>query len=152
MRVVLHFAIGLLFGLGLVVSGMLDPAKIQNFLDIFGTWDPSLAFVMAGAVAVAFTGYRLAWRNERPVLDHRFHLPEATAIDRRLVFGAAVFGIGWGLGGYCPGPAFTSLSLLAPGTIIFVPAMLVGMWLARNAAIATAEGNHISRAIRRIRR
>ncbi len=138
MRTVVHFAIGLIFGLGLVVSGMVDPAKVQNFLDVFGTWDPSLAFVMAGAVAVAFVGYRLAWRNARPMLDDQFHLPEATAIDRRLVFGAAVFGIGWGLGGYCPGPAFTGLSLLAPGTIVFVPAMLVGMWLARIAATATA--------------
>jgi uncharacterized protein len=128
----------LLFGLGLVISGMVDPAKVQNFLDIFGNWDPSLAFVMAGAVAVAFAGYRLAWRNARPVLDHRFYLPETTAIDLRLVFGAAVFGIGWGLGGYCPGPAFTGLGLFAPGTIVFVPAMLVGMWLARNAASATA--------------
>ena len=139
MLVVVHFAIGFLFGLGLVVSGMVNPAKVQNFLDISGTWDPSLAFVMAGAVAVAFAGYRLAWRMRRPVLDHRFHLPETTAIDRRLVFGAAVFGIGWGLGGYCPGPAFTGLSLFAPGTIIFVPAMLAGMWLARNAATATAR-------------
>jgi uncharacterized membrane protein YedE/YeeE len=137
MRVAVHFAIGLIFGLGLVVSGMVDPAKVQNFLDIFGTWDPSLAFVMAGAVAVTFAGYRLAWRKARPVLDDRFYLPEATAIERRLVLGAAVFGIGWGLGGYCPGPAFTGLSLLAPGTIVFVPAMLVGMWLGRNAATAT---------------
>jgi uncharacterized membrane protein YedE/YeeE len=137
MRVAVHFAIGLLFGLGLVVSGMVDPAKVQNFLDIFGTWDPSLAFVLAAAVAVAFAGYRLAWRNERPMLDDTFHFPETTAIDRRLVFGAAVFGIGWGLGGYCPGPAFTGLSLFAPGTTTFVPAMLVGMWLARKAAAVT---------------
>jgi uncharacterized membrane protein YedE/YeeE len=138
MRTVVHFAIGLIFGLGLVVSGMVDPAKVQNFLDVFGTWDPSLAFVMAGAVAVAFAGYRLAWRNAGPVLDDRFHLPETTAIDRSLLLGAAVFGIGWGLGGYCPGPAFTGLGLLAPGTIIFVPAMLFGMWLARIAATGTA--------------
>jgi len=137
MRTVVHFAIGLIFGLGLVVSGMVDPAKVQNFLDLFGTWDPSLAFVMGGAVAVAFAGYRLAWRNARPVLDDKFHLPETTPIDRRLLLGAAVFGIGWGLGGYCPGPAFTGLSLLAPGTIVFVPAMLVGMWLARMAASAS---------------
>jgi uncharacterized membrane protein YedE/YeeE len=139
MRIVLHFAIGLIFGLGLVVSGMVNPAKVQNFLDIFGTWDPSLAFVMAGAVVVAFAGYRLAWRQARPMLDDRFHLPETTAIDRRLVLGAAVFGIGWGLGGYCPGPALTGLSLLAPGTIVFVPAMLIGMWLARNVATAAAK-------------
>ena len=134
MRIAIHFAIGLIFGLGLVVSGMINPAKVQNFLDIFGNWDPSLAFVMAGAVVVAFAGYRLAWRNDKPMLDERFHLPPSTAIDRRLVFGAGVFGIGWGLGGYCPGPALTGLGLLAPGTLVFVPAMLAGMWLARKAA------------------
>lgn len=137
MRIALHFAIGLTFGLGLVISAMVDPAKVQNFLDIFGTWDPSLAFVMAAAVLVTFIGYRLAWRRPRPAFGERFHLPETTAIDRRLVIGAAVFGIGWGLGGYCPGPAFTGLSLLAPGTIVFVPAMFVGMWFARQAASRT---------------
>src|SRR5262245_41845970 len=96
MRIIVQFAIGLIFGLGLVISRMVDPAKIQNFPDFFGTWDPSLAFVMAGAVVVTFAGYRLAWRNTKPVLDDRFHLPEATLIDRRLLLGAAVFGIGWG--------------------------------------------------------
>jgi len=131
MRIVAHFAIGLIFGLGLVISGMVDPAKVQNFLDIFGTWDPSLAFVMAGAVAVTFAGYRLAWRHATPMLDDQFHLPRKNTIDRRLVLGAAVFGIGWGLGGYCPGPALTAVGLLATGTIVFVPAMLVGMWIAR---------------------
>ena len=136
MRSVAYFMIGLIFGLGLVVSGMIDPAKVQNFLDIFGTWDPSLAFVMAGAVIVTFVGYRFAWRNATPMLDDQFHLPRSTAIDRRLVLGAAVFGIGWGVGGYCPGPALTALGLLAPGTIVFVPAMLVGMWLARMTANA----------------
>lgn len=135
MRIALHAAIGLIFGLGLVISGMVDPAKVQNFLDIFGTWDPSLAFVMAAAVLVTFIGYRLAWHRPRPALDDRFHLPENSAIDRRLVIGAAIFGIGWGLGGYCPGPAFTGLGLLAPGTIVFVPAMLVGMWIARQAGL-----------------
>lgn len=133
MRVPLHFAIGLIFGLGLVVSGMVNPAKVQNFLDIYGSWDPSLAFVMAGAVMAAFVGYRLAWRRTKPLLDDRFHLPGATSLDRRLLLGAAIFGIGWGLGGYCPGPALTGLSLLAPGTIVFIPAMIVGMWLARQA-------------------
>lgn len=129
MRIAVHFAIGLIFGLGLVVSGMVNPAKVQNFLDIVGTWDPSLAFVMAGAVVVTFVGYRLAWRT--PMFDDQFHLPHNKLIDRPLVLGAAIFGIGWGLGGYCPGPALTSLSLIAPGTIVFVPAMLVGMWFAR---------------------
>ena len=131
MRIVAHFTIGLIFGLGLVISGMVDPAKVQNFLDIFGTWDPSLAFVMAGAVAVTFAGYRLAWSNATPMLDEQFHLPRTNTIDRRLILGAAVFGIGWGLGGYCPGPALTAVGLLATGTIVFVPAMLVGMWIAR---------------------
>ncbi|MBL8906293.1 MAG: YeeE/YedE family protein [Rhizobiales bacterium] len=137
MRIAVHAIIGLIFGLGLVVSGMVDPAKVQNFLDIFGIWDPSLAFVMAGAVLVAFAGYRLAWRNATPMLDDQFHLPKSTAIDRRLILGAAVFGTGWGLGGYCPGPALTAMGLLAPGTIAFVPAMLIGMWLARMTANAT---------------
>ena len=134
MRIVLHFAIGLIFGLGLVISGMINPAKVQNFLDIFGTWDPSLAFVMAGAVVVTFLGYRLAWRRAKPLLDDSFHLPQSQAINRRLILGATVFGIGWGLGGYCPGPALTGLGLLAPGTLVFLPAMLAGMWLARSIA------------------
>jgi hypothetical protein len=133
MRTAVHFATGVIFGLGLVVSGMVNPVKVQNFLDIFGIWDPSLALVMAAAVVVTFAGYRLAWRNPKPLLDDRFHLPQANDIDRRLILGAAVFGVGWGLGGYCPGPALTGLSLLAPGTLAFVPAMLLGMWLARRA-------------------
>jgi len=146
MRIVVHAIIGLIFGLGLVVSGMIDPAKVQNFLDIFGTWDPSLAFVMAGAVIVAFMGYRLAWRNAAPMLDDRFHLPKSTAVDRRLVLGAGIFGVGWGLGGYCPGPALTAVGLLAPGTIVFVPAMLVGMWLARMASNATQSASIASKS------
>ena len=125
---------GLLFGLGLVVSGMADPAKVLNFLDVAGTFDPSLAFVMAGAVAVTFAGYRLALRREKPVFDSTFHLPAATRIDARLLGGAALFGLGWGLAGFCPGPALTSLTLAAPGTLVFVPAMLAGMALARLAA------------------
>ncbi|MFO0990454.1 MAG: YeeE/YedE family protein [Hyphomicrobiales bacterium] len=137
MRTAVHFAIGLIFGLGLVVSGMVDPTKVQNFLDLFGSWDPSLAFVLVGAVVVTFAGYRLAWRNATPMLDDQFHLPRSRAIDRRLLLGAAIFGTGWGLSGYCPGPALTALGLLAPGTIVFVPAMLVGMWLARMTANAT---------------
>ncbi len=126
MRAVAGFAIGLLFGLGLVVAGMTDPAKVLNFLDLFGTWDASLAFVMGGAVATAFVGYRLVLRRSRPLLADGFALPTATAVDRNLVAGAAMFGIGWGLGGYCPGPALTALPLLAPGTVVFVVAMLAG--------------------------
>ncbi|MBL9095919.1 MAG: YeeE/YedE family protein [Alphaproteobacteria bacterium] len=125
------FAAGLLFGLGLVVSGMSDPAKVMNFLDLFGTWDPSLAFVMGGAVAVTFVGYRLVLARSRPLFDATFHVPTTRDIDPTLLAGAAIFGIGWGLAGFCPGPAFTALPLLAPGTLIFVPAMLIGMAGAR---------------------
>ena len=132
-RTLIGFAAGLVFGLGLVISGMSNPAKVLNFLDIFGTWDPSLAFVMGGAVLVTFIGYRLVWIRDQPVMDGRFELPTAKDLDRRLLTGAALFGVGWGLGGFCPGPALTALPLGATGTLIFVPAMLIGMWLARMA-------------------
>jgi len=131
MSVLVNFALGLLFGLGLVVSGMANPAKVLNFLDVFGTWDPSLAFVMAGGLLVTFAGYRLALRRKAPILAASFQLPTRSDIDARVLAGPAVFGIGWGLGGFCPGPALTSLGLLAPGTLAFVPAMFAGMWLAR---------------------
>lgn len=130
-RIAAGFAAGLLFGLGLVVSGMSDPAKVMNFLDLFGTWDPSLAFVMGGAVAVTFVGYRLVLARPRPLFDATFHVPTTRDIDPTLLAGAAIFGMGWGLAGFCPGPAFTALPLLAPGTLIFVPAMLIGMAGAR---------------------
>lgn len=128
-----NLGLGLLFGTGLVLSGMADPAKVLNFLDFTGTWDPSLAFVMGGAVAVAFVGYRLVLRQPAPVAAERFHLPTARGIDERVVVGPAIFGFGWGLSGFCPGPALTGLGLGAPGTLAFVPAMLAGMWAARLA-------------------
>src|SRR5690606_286226 len=107
MNFLVNLGLGLLFGLGLVVSGMANPAKVLNFLDLFGTWDPSLAFVMGGAVFVAFFGYRLALRRGSPVVGETFHLPNRSDIDRRLIVGPALFGFGWGLGGFCPGPALT---------------------------------------------
>ncbi|WP_371154989.1 DUF6691 family protein [Jannaschia sp. 2305UL9-9] len=131
MRPVLGFLSGLVFGLGLVLSGMANPAKVLNFLDVAGAWDPSLAFVMGGAVVVSFIGFRLSWRRRSPILMPSFDLPQASDIDRPLVTGAALFGIGWGIGGFCPGPAWTALPMLAPGTLIFVPAMLIGIWLGR---------------------
>ncbi|ORE92616.1 DUF6691 family protein [Acuticoccus yangtzensis] len=134
MRLALGFLSGLVFGLGLVLSGMSNPAKVLNFLDLAGTWDPSLAFVMAGATVTAFIGYRLVWRRGAPVVGSSFDLPRATRVDRPLIAGAALFGIGWGIGGFCPGPAWTALPLLAPGTLVFVPAMLAGLWLGSNAA------------------
>jgi len=122
---------GLVFGLGLIISGMADPAKVLNFLDIFGTWDPSLAFVMGGGILVAMPGFWLVTQAYAPLLGDRFHLPTKTDLDPRLLTGAAIFGVGWGLGGFCPGPALTALPVAATGTLVFVPMMLAGMWLAR---------------------
>jgi len=118
---------GLLFGFGLLLSGMADPAKVQNFLDLFGTWDPSLAFVMGGAIAVTMPGFWLVIRRNKPFFNDVFHLPSRTDLDPRLITGAAIFGVGWGLGGFCPGPAMTALPLAAEGTLIFVATMLTGM-------------------------
>ncbi|MGR3570473.1 DUF6691 family protein [Brevirhabdus sp.] len=126
---------GLIFGLGLIISGMADPAKVLNFLDIFGTWDPSLAFVMGGAILVTMPGYWLATRQSAPLLGGTFQLPTKTDLDARLLSGAAIFGVGWGLGGFCPGPALTALPIAATGTLVFVPAMLVGMWLGRRSGL-----------------
>lgn len=122
---------GLLFGIGLAVSEMINPAKVLNFLDLFGQWDPSLAFVMLGAVVTTAIGYRLVFRRERPLFERRFNLPTRRDIDTRLLAGSALFGIGWGLGGYCPGPALSGLAFGAVETVIFVAAMLAGMTIMR---------------------
>ena len=122
---------GLLFGTGLILSGMANPTKVQNFLDIFGTWDPSLAFVMGGAIVVTAPGFWLVQKRGTPFFHDMFNLPTRKDIDTRLVAGSAIFGIGWGLGGLCPGPAVTSLLFATPGILVFVPAMLVGMSLAK---------------------
>ena len=140
MRMFAGFLSGLVFGLGLIVSGMADPAKVLNFLDIAGRWDPSLAFVMGGATLTAFLGYRLVWRRPAPLIGDRFDVPSGRQIDRPLLTGAALFGIGWGIGGFCPGPALTALPLTAPGTLVFVPTMLTGLWIgARLKRAATAR-------------
>ena len=127
MGVLINFAAGLIFGIGLVVSGMADPAKVLNFLDVAGNWDPSLAFVMLGAIAVTATGYWFILRRSKPILDPHFHLPVENEIDRRLIIGSAIFGLGWGLVGFCPGPAIASLGLAARGTLVFVSTMLIGI-------------------------
>jgi uncharacterized membrane protein YedE/YeeE len=134
MSFVVNLGLGLLFGVGLVVSGMSDPAKVLNFLDLAGTWDPSLAFVMGGAVIVAFFGYRVVLKRGRPIVGERFRLPTRTELEPRIFAGPAIFGFGWGLSGFCPGPALTALGLAAPGTLAFVPGMFIGMWLARLAS------------------
>ena len=127
MRALFNLLCGLLFGTGLIVSGLANPAKIQNFLDLAGSWDPSLAFVMLGAISVTAIGFLLVQRRGKPVCEDAFHLPPTTDITPRLIAGSAIFGIGWGLGGLCPGPALVSLTLGAPGILVFVPAMLVGI-------------------------
>jgi len=135
MAVLLQFAVGLIFGLGPLLSGMSNPARVLGFLDLggikSGSWDPSLAFVMAGAVLVTFIGFRwvLAW--PRPVFAERFHLPTRRDLDLRIVAGPAIFGVGWGLAGFCPGPALTALGFGTRSAVIFVAAMFAGMWLAR---------------------
>ncbi len=120
---------GLVFGLGLIVSGMANPAKVLGFLDLAGAWDPSLAFVMGGAVAVSAVGFLLAGRRKASLLGAPMVLPTARRIDRRLVGGGLLFGVGWGIAGFCPGPALVSLGTGEFKAIVFVGAMLLGMGL-----------------------
>ncbi|MEI6557297.1 MAG: DUF6691 family protein [Rhodospirillaceae bacterium] len=130
-EIVVALVAGLLFGAGLALSGMTNPEVVLGFLDIAGAWNPALLFVMAGAVPVTFLGYRLAFRRERSWFSGRFDLPATRTLDRPLLLGAALFGAGWGLAGYCPGPALASLPAGAPGTLVFLAAMLCGLWLVR---------------------
>lgn len=132
MRLATILAAGLLFGLGLAISGMINPAKVLNFLDVAGTWDPTLIIVMASALAVTFTGYRLTLAQPAPIFAHQFALPATTAIDFRLIAGAAIFGIGWGLSGLCPGPAVAGLVYGRPQSAIFIGAMAAGIIIARS--------------------
>lgn len=119
---------GLTFGAGLLISGMTQPSKVLAFLDVFGSWDPSLAVVMIAALVVAVPGFMMADRASRPLLAAGCVRPTKTQIDRPLVIGAAVFGTGWGLVGLCPGPALENLATLSPAVIVFVVAMAVGMF------------------------
>lgn len=121
------FACGLLFAVGLGVAGMTQPGKVTAFLDFTGRWDPSLLFVMVGAIAVYAIGYRLAVRRPKPLFADAFQIPGKKGLDRRLVVGSALFGIGWGLAGFCPGPALTAIASLRFEPLVFVGAMLLGM-------------------------
>lgn len=125
----LIFLVGLVFGIGLILSGMADPARVLGFLDLSGSWDPSLALVMGGAIAVGFFAFQIARKRTRTLIGGTLRLPRATAIDRRLVLGSLVFGAGWGLAGFCPGPAIVSLGSGHPKAAVFVGAMLVGMFM-----------------------
>jgi len=129
---------GLVFGLGLIVSGMGNPAKVQNFLDIFGAWDPSLGLVMGGAIAVGLLAFAWAKRRKTSVLGQPMQLPTSSVVDRKLLTGAALFGAGWGLAGFCPGPAVMNLATLHTEVWLFVAAMLAGMVLQHVWAKKTA--------------
>lgn len=142
MKLVIAYLIGLVFGAGIALSGMIDPAKVLNFFDVAGTWDPSLAFVMGGALAVAAVGYRLVFRNPRPILDDHFHLPKAGAIDARLVGGAAIFGIGWGIAGFCPGGALPALGTGRADVLTFVAALVAGILATRALLDRRATPRH----------
>lgn len=122
---------GLVFGLGIAVSGMMDPAKVLNFFDIAGTWDPSLAFVMGGALLVTFFGYRLVWRRASPLFEGAFQVPTSSVIDRKLVGGSALFGIGWGIAGFCPGAAIPALGTGSWEVALFLTSVAVGFVLRR---------------------
>ena len=126
-RVLVALLIGLVFGTGIALSGMINPAKVLNFFDVAGSWDPSLAFVMGGALAVTAIGYRLVLKRPAPLLDARFHLPARRDIDLPLLAGAGLFGIGWGIAGFCPGGSIPALGLGEPAALIFVAAMACGI-------------------------
>ena len=138
MQPLVSLVAGVVFGLGLAVAEMTNPLKVLDFLDLAGNWDPSLAFVMGGAVLVTLVAFRFVLRRPVPLYGDRFHLPTLTQLDRKLLGGAALFGIGWGLVGYCPGPALATLLSGNSETWLFVPAMLVGgalqRWQSRRSA------------------
>lgn len=127
MNVFTAFAAGLIFGIGLIISGMADPSKVIGFLDIAGNWDPSLAFVMAGAIAVGVFAFAFARKRSASFLGDAMHLPTRRDVDLRLVLGSVIFGIGWGLAGFCPGPALVASAGGETKAALFVLAMLVGM-------------------------
>lgn len=131
MQILIAFVCGLLMSAGIAVSQMIDPAKVLAFLDVAGNWDPSLALVMAAALGVFSLGFYTLGQRRQPVCDTQFHAPTRTGLDRPLIVGATLFGLGWGLVGYCPGPAVAALPSGSPGTLGFVVSMVVGWWLAR---------------------
>ena len=129
MQILTSLLAGLVFGVGLILSGMADPAKVLGFLDLAGAWDPSLALVMAGAIAVGLPAFALARRRSQSLLDAPMRLPTARQVDRRLVGGSLLFGIGWGIAGLCPGPALVALGMGLAPALVFVAAMVAGMGL-----------------------
>ncbi|WP_151719848.1 DUF6691 family protein [Gemmobacter serpentinus] len=139
MRLLSALIVGVIFGTGIAVSGMINPAKVLNFFDLAGTWDPSLAFVMGGALAVAIPGYRLALARNKPRFEPTFQLPDTKRIDVKLVAGSALFGIGWGIAGFCPGAALPALGTLRPEPLAFVAALGLGILIARGLQARTSR-------------
>jgi len=121
---------GIIFGFGLSISEMINPTRVLGFLDVAGNWDATLLLVMCGALAVAFAGFTWVLKRPHPLFTDKFSLPTRKQIDTPLVIGSAIFGVGWGLAGFCPGPAITALATLSPSVLLFVLAMLAGQWLA----------------------
>lgn len=130
-RTLSAFIAGLLFGVGLAVSQMTNPLKVLGFLDVAGDWDASLMLVLGGAVTVTFIAFRFVLRRTEPIFDSQFHLPKLSTVDKKLIGGSALFGVGWGIAGYCPGPGLASLSTLNPEAIVFVATLLAGMLVYR---------------------
>ncbi|MEE4120899.1 MAG: DUF6691 family protein [Paracoccaceae bacterium] len=133
MRLIVLYLIGLVFGIGISISGMANPAKVLNFFDVAGTWDPSLIFVMGGALVTTFIGYRFVLKRPAPMMEGTFHLPKKTELDARLIGGSALFGVGWGISGFCPGGALPALGTGNLNVIAFVVALVAGMAAARYA-------------------
>lgn len=144
MRLFVTYLIGLTFGIGISISGMANPAKVLNFFDIAGTWDPSLAFVMGGAVTVAAIGYRLVFARTKPIMSGSFQVPTARHLDRRLIGGSAVFGIGWGIAGFCPGGAIPAIGTGRAEVLLFIAALIGGIYTARALMHVTAPTPHKS--------
>jgi|TARA_B110000259_G_C13960429_1_gene380433 uncharacterized membrane protein YedE/YeeE len=128
-RLIISLISGLIFGAGLVISEMTNPVKVQDFLDLFGNWDPSLAFVMGGAVAVTLVTSHFIMKRKTPILADRFYMAVKNSIDGRLILGAGVFGIGWGLSGYCPGPGLINAMINPTEAMVFLPALIIGGWI-----------------------
>ncbi|MEP5152102.1 DUF6691 family protein [Planktotalea sp.] len=139
MRILTTYLIGLIFGVGICLGGMANPAKVINFFDIAGTWDPSLIFVMGGALIVTFIGYRFVLKRPTPIFDKRFYIPTKTDLDLQLIGGSALFGIGWGIAGFCPGGALPALGTGRAEVLIFVVAMLAGIYAAKMLQAALAQ-------------
>ncbi len=139
MKLVYGYIAGLIFGIGIAISGMANPAKVLNFFDIAGTWDPSLIFVMGGALVVTFIGYKLVLGREAPLVDTQFFVPTSRTLDARLIGGSLVFGVGWGIAGFCPGGALPAIGTGRVDVLIFTAALIAGILIAKNLQTRSAQ-------------